>query len=177
MTTDIKAELRDLSVGLTRFKNRDLLMRAADRIAELERRQIPSSWASDGSEWSAISGDGVLDVRGSKADIDVVVSWRQAKDRLAWFEDEYKRSQGREYALKLQVEQLEERLKSDSRLREVATEAHLSLKARYDRLLTAFHDATRRPLGVTPDSGLEFYDARMADEAEARRSRYGRGPK
>lgn len=47
------------------------------------------------------------------------------------------------------------------------------LQARYDRLLIAFHDATRRPLGVTPDSGAGFYDQRMAEEAEARRPRIG----
>lgn len=42
--------------------------------------------------------------------------------------------------------------------------------AAIDRLRIAFHDAIRRPLGVTPDSGAEFYDQRLADEAEARRS-------
>ena len=36
--------------------------------------------------------------------------------------------------------------------------------ARFDRLLIAFHDAIRGPLGVTPDSGLEFYDRRLAEE-------------
>ena len=41
--------------------------------------------------------------------------------------------------------------------------------AAIDRLLIAFHDAIRRPLGVTPDSGAEFYDPRMAKEAEERR--------
>ena len=41
---------------------------------------------------------------------------------------------------------------------------------RFACLLIAFHDAIRRPLGVTPDSGAEFYDPRMADEAEARRA-------
>ncbi|MGU3387226.1 hypothetical protein ACLBYG_22140 [Methylobacterium sp. D53M] len=46
----------------------------------------------------------------------------------------------------------------------------LEVEARFARLLIAFHDATRRPLGITPDSGLEFYDPRMADEAEARRT-------
>lgn len=58
------------------------------------------------------------------------------------------------------------------------TEAHgeavmqriLAAEAARDRLLIAFHDAIRRPLGVTPDSGAEFYDQRLADEAEARRS-------
>lgn len=40
---------------------------------------------------------------------------------------------------------------------------------RFDHLLIAFHDAIRRPLGVTPDSGAEFYDPRMAEEAEERR--------
>ncbi|WP_342163009.1 hypothetical protein [Methylobacterium sp. SD21] len=43
------------------------------------------------------------------------------------------------------------------------------LTAENERLRIAFHDATRRPLGVTPDSGAEFYDQRMADEAEERR--------
>lgn len=43
------------------------------------------------------------------------------------------------------------------------------LEAENARLRIAFHDATRRPLGVTPDSGAEFYDARMAAEAEERR--------
>lgn len=43
------------------------------------------------------------------------------------------------------------------------------LTAENQRLRIAFHDATRRPLGVTPDSGAEFYDQRMADEAEERR--------
>lgn len=42
-------------------------------------------------------------------------------------------------------------------------------EARFARLLIAFHDATRRPLGVTPDSGAEFYGHRLAEEAEARR--------
>lgn len=44
-----------------------------------------------------------------------------------------------------------------------------SAEARAARLRIAFHDAIRRPLGVTPDSGAEFYDPRMADEAEERR--------
>ncbi len=43
------------------------------------------------------------------------------------------------------------------------------------RLRIALHDAVRRPLGVTPDSAAEFYDPRMADEAEARRPRMGGG--
>ena len=49
----------------------------------------------------------------------------------------------------------------------------VDLVAENARLRIAFHDAIRRPLGVTPDSGAEFYDARMADEAEARRSGKG----
>ena len=53
-----------------------------------------------------------------------------------------------------------------SKLRETVAK----LKEENDRLLIAFHDAIRRPLGVTPDSGAEFYDPRMADEAEARRA-------
>lgn len=36
--------------------------------------------------------------------------------------------------------------------------------ARFDRLLIAFHDAIRGPLGVTPDSGIEFYDRRLAED-------------
>jgi len=48
-----------------------------------------------------------------------------------------------------------------------------ALQAENARLRIAFHDAIRRPLGVTPDSGAEFYDARMADEAEARRAGKG----
>lgn len=47
------------------------------------------------------------------------------------------------------------------------------LEAENARLRIAFHDAIRRPLGVTPDSGAEFYDARMAYEAEARRAGKG----
>ncbi|MCP6330343.1 hypothetical protein NL460_29835, partial [Klebsiella pneumoniae] len=39
--------------------------------------------------------------------------------------------------------------------------------------LIAFHDAIRRPMGVTPDSGLEFFSDRLSDEAEDRRPRYG----
>jgi len=45
----------------------------------------------------------------------------------------------------------------------------IAAEAARDRLLIAFHDAIRRPLGVTPDSGAEFYDHRMANQAEARR--------
>ena len=44
---------------------------------------------------------------------------------------------------------------------------------RFRRLLVAFHDATRRPLGVTPASGDEFYDWRLAEAAEERRPRIG----
>lgn len=51
----------------------------------------------------------------------------------------------------------------------------LAAEAARDRLLIAFHDAIRRPLGVTPDSGAEFYDPRMANEAEARRAAKERG--
>ncbi|KMO32511.1 hypothetical protein VQ02_23490 [Methylobacterium variabile] len=40
------------------------------------------------------------------------------------------------------------------------------------RLLIALHDAIRQPMGVTPDSAVEFYSPRMADEAEARRPRW-----
>ena len=41
------------------------------------------------------------------------------------------------------------------------------------RLRIALHDAIRRPMGVTPDSAVEFYSPRMADKAEARRQRMG----
>jgi hypothetical protein len=58
----------------------------------------------------------------------------------------------------------------DGIIREQSTRI-AELEAEYDRLRVAFHDAIRRPLGVTPDSGAEFYDPRMADEAEARRPR------
>lgn len=44
------------------------------------------------------------------------------------------------------------------------------------RLRIALHDAIRRPLGVMPDSALEFYDQRMADEAEQRRPRMTDSP-
>ena len=47
------------------------------------------------------------------------------------------------------------------------------LRADGRALLEAFHDATRRPLGVTPASGERFYDHRMAEAAEARRPRVG----
>ncbi len=46
------------------------------------------------------------------------------------------------------------------------------LRAEKERLLIALHDAIRRPMGVTPDSAVEFYSHRMADEAEARRPRH-----
>ena len=58
-------------------------------------------------------------------------------------------------------------------IRSRATAAEDKLKdreAEIERLKIAFHDAIRRPLGVTPDSGAEFYDPRMAYEAEARRA-------
>ena len=58
-------------------------------------------------------------------------------------------------------------------LRVRATVAEATLREReaeIEKLKIAFHDAIRRPLGVTPDSGAEFYDPRMADEAEARRA-------
>ncbi|MFB0492004.1 hypothetical protein ABIE45_004590 [Methylobacterium sp. OAE515] len=55
-----------------------------------------------------------------------------------------------------------------------AGEERDELRARFARLLIAFHDAIRRPLGVTPDSGAEFYDPRMADKAEARPAQGGR---
>lgn len=43
-------------------------------------------------------------------------------------------------------------------------------EAEIERLKIAFHDATRQPLGVIPDSGAEFYNPWMADDAEVRRS-------
>jgi hypothetical protein len=55
--------------------------------------------------------------------------------------------------------------------RDIILERIVALEAENVRLRVAFHDATRRPLGVTPDSGAEFYDPRMAEEAEARRPR------
>jgi hypothetical protein len=190
LTTDIKTQLVDQANHQHGAGGQDLLMWAARYIGELERRQIPKSWASpDGTDWSGISGDGVLDVRGSKKDIDVVISWRQAKDRLAWFEENYKKMQERvaeleraDEAARREVDVTLNRQRSrppedpvppwETLLDEVG-EARL----RFDRLLVAFHDATRRPMGVTPDTGLEFYDYKMADDAEARRTRYGRGPK
>jgi hypothetical protein len=153
------------------------LAAALDQVTKLRRRQIPESWTTVDrgvkTEWSGLSGDGIVDVRGSKADIDVVQSWRNAKDRLTWFEEEYKKSQARLAVLSEEVSHLEHEV---TRLAgELACVDHL--QGRYDRLLVAFHDATRRPLGVTPDSGEEFYDQHMADDAEGRRTRYGRGPK
>lgn len=150
------------------------LAAALDQVTKLRRRQIPESWSSpDGTEWCGLSGDGIVDVRGSKADIDVVQSWRHAKDRLACFEEEYAKGQARLAVLSEEVSHLEHEV---TRLAgELACVDHL--QGRYDRLLVAFHDATRRPLGVTPDSGEEFYDQHMADDAEGRRTRYGRGPK
>lgn len=43
------------------------------------------------------------------------------------------------------------------------------LSERERRLLIALHDAIRRPMGVVPDSAVEFYSQEMADEAERRR--------
>lgn len=162
--------------------------RLQQEVERLKRRQVPESWSSpDGTEWSGISGDGVLDVRGSRADVDVVVSWRQAKDRLAWFEEHYRKMQARV----AELERADEAARREvdvtlnhrpSRLPEgpvpswdVLLDEVGAARLRFERLLVAFHDATRRHLGVTPDSGDEFYDHRMADEAEARRVRYGRG--
>ncbi len=56
-----------------------------------------------------------------------------------------------------------------AQLRSRLLQAEKGGEAMRARLLIAFHDAIRRPLGVTPDSGAEFYDPRMADEAEERR--------
>lgn len=43
------------------------------------------------------------------------------------------------------------------------------LEAEREQMLTAIHDAIRRPLGVVPDSAVPFFDPRRADEAETRR--------
>ena len=56
-----------------------------------------------------------------------------------------------------------------TRWREEGVKRERAQDARFARLRIAFHDAIRRPLGVTPDSGAEFYEPRMADEAEERR--------
>jgi hypothetical protein len=37
------------------------------------------------------------------------------------------------------------------------------------RLLTALHDAIRRPMGVIPQSADEFYSAELSRQAEQRR--------
>lgn len=50
-----------------------------------------------------------------------------------------------------------------------AIEREEALRQENRRLRIALHDAIRRPMGVTPDSGAEFYDPRLMDEAEARR--------
>lgn len=39
------------------------------------------------------------------------------------------------------------------------------------RLVIALHDATRRPMGVVPESAVEFYDEKLGAEAEKRRPR------
>ena len=66
------------------------------------------------------------------------------------------------------------RLKADAIL---ALPALSAAQAEVDRLREenrklriAFHDAIRRPMGVTPDSGAEFFDQRMVEEAERRRA-------
>ena len=43
------------------------------------------------------------------------------------------------------------------------------LEAEREHMLTAIHDAIRRPLGVVPDSAVPFFEPRRADEAELRR--------
>ncbi len=64
-----------------------------------------------------------------------------------------------------------------ARVRAEGAEAdRANLRDKVFRLRIALHDAIRRPLGVTPDSALEFYDPRMADEAEARRPRLSDTP-
>lgn len=49
----------------------------------------------------------------------------------------------------------------------------LKLQRENVRLRTAFHDAIRRPMGVVPESGEEFYNVHEADLAEERRPRCG----
>lgn len=64
-----------------------------------------------------------------------------------------------------------------ARVRAEGAEAdRTTLRDKVFRLRIALHDAIRRPLGVTPDSALEFYDQRMADEAEARRPKMSDSP-
>jgi len=41
------------------------------------------------------------------------------------------------------------------------------LEAENERLRIALHDAIRRPMGVTPDTALEFYDQRLAEDRES----------
>lgn len=60
--------------------------------------------------------------------------------------------------------------KRSDELRDAVRNRITALEAENARIRIAFHDAIRRPLGATPDSGTEFYDQRMADEAEARRA-------
>ena len=43
-------------------------------------------------------------------------------------------------------------------------------------LITALHDAIRRPMGVVPDSAQPWYDVALADEAESRRPRHPAHP-
>jgi len=40
-----------------------------------------------------------------------------------------------------------------------------------EALITALHDAIRRPMGVVPASAKPFYDDALADQAEQRRPR------
>lgn len=51
-------------------------------------------------------------------------------------------------------------------LRPVVSEAHL--RSEKTRLITALHDAIRRPLGDVPDSASEWYRQDLADQADAR---------
>ena len=72
-----------------------------------------------------------------------------------------------------QIEKVKEHARLEWRRAETAEARAATAEARCERLLIAFHDAIRRPLGVTPDSGLEFFSYRMSDEAEERRPRHG----
>jgi hypothetical protein len=184
--TDIKTQLADLANHVGGAGDQDLLVDAAAYIAKLERRQIPESWSSvdDGvkTEWSGLSGDGVLDVRGSKADIDVVTSWRQAKDRLAWFEEHYKTSQDREAELRAEVE----------RLKTEADGEFVQAAVRVMRASPGFDARDYAQDGISADDFESFFTEDVGEawrqvgelrarvehlesECEALRTRYGRG--
>ena len=44
-----------------------------------------------------------------------------------------------------------------------------ALRAENARLCLALHDAIRRPMGIVPDSAVEFYSQEEAEKAEVRR--------